>query len=348
MSYSKFGIITNDVDFSYYSDRYLNHHKSLIIQKESFLPIKGYTVDIKDKNKNIVSTLGEFFEREILINKNQSSVNSLEGFSLISGKIKVVSKDMIIYKNKFVDSCGMASHIKSCDLIKKALYEFYERQCLVLSYLSRHPGQILEESILDNDNIKYRNYLYNFVDELKFFNISLSESVFVVLGIGIGEKYKCIGLGTSESIVEAIKGSMQEMLQYFFSSYSKTNKKINYATKKNTKDMYHVYFDSLTCNEFRECYKYLENGNSSISFNIFHEFNLQKFLQEMYLNYNMEPFAFFFPNQRNIGHLKIIKIIDENWFPNIYPKSFLEKTLLNVEALTGRKLDRSFEYIPFP
>jgi hypothetical protein len=348
MNFSKYGIITNDVELSYYNDRYLNHHKSILLQKESLLPIKGYTVDIKDKSKNIVSTLGEFFEREILINKNQNFSENLIGFSLINGNTKTISKDTIIYNNKFVDSCGMASHIKSFDIIKKSLFEFFERQCLVLSYLSQHPGQEIDESMFNDDINEYRNYLFNFVDELKFFNISLSERVYVILGIGLGETYKCIGLGTSENITEAIISSQQEMLQYFFSSYRKSKKEINYSTKKNSKDLYHVYFESLTCNEFNACYKYLEGGSFSTHFHKHNEFNIKNFLNEIYLNYRMEPFAFFFPNQRSIDHLKIIKIMDQNWFPNIYPNSFLEKTYINAESITGRKLDRSIKYIPFP
>lgn len=353
MSYNKMGILANDVEFSLYNDRYLNHHHSILISKESKIPIKAYTVDINMRNSNILSTMGELFEREILINKNQNKKDEILGFSLIDGSIKSKPKREIIYVDKFVDSCGMASHTNSFELIKKALFEFFERQCLILSYLSKYPGFKIGEDILQNEEInRYRKYLNNFIDEVKFYNISLSTQLNVVLGIGIGHKNKCIGLGTSENLLEAIKKSMQEMLQYFFGSCSKnssiSNSNLLMEYEESNRDLYHAYFDSITSQELNEEYEYLEKGAVANNIVQLNRFDIKKFIDDINTMQRMEPYAFFFPNQRNLSNLKILKIYDFNWFPNLLPLTYSEELYIKIENLVGRKLIRGCKYIPFP
>lgn len=352
MSYNKMGILANDVDFSLYNDRYLSHHHSILITKESNILIKAYTVDINMKSQNILSTVGELFEREILINKNHYKKDEVLGFSLIDGKVRFIPKRELIYVDKFVDSCGMASHINSYELVKKALFEFFERQCLIISYLSKYPGYRIDNSILQNEDIgRYKKYLDNFIDDVKFYNISLSKQLNVILGIGTGEKNKCIGLGTSESLSEAIKKSMQEMLQYFFGAISKNstyNSDLLLKSEKKDRDIYHAHFDSLTSLELNSEYKYLEKDgfvNNGLKCD---KFNLYKFINEIYIMQKMEPYVFFFSNQRNLPNLKILKVFDYNWFPNLLPLTYSEELYSKVEKLTGRKLIRKCKYIPFP
>lgn len=352
MSNNKMGILANDVDFSLYNDRYLSHHHSILITKESRISIKAYTVDINMKNQNIISTMGELFEREILINKNQDKNDEICGFSLNTGKVKTIPKKDIIYVDKFVDSCGMASHVNSYELIKKSLFEFFERQCLILSYLSKYPGHRIGDDFLQNENLNiYRKYLNNFIDKVSFYNISLSSQLNVVLGIGIGYKNKCIGLGTSENLSDAVKKSMQEMLQYFFGTCSKNSadaSNIRLEYEESNRDIYHAYFDSLTSKKLNEEYKYLEESGSVNNVMQCNDFDLHKFLNEINIMLKMEPYAFFFPNQRNLSNLKVLKIYDYNWFPNLLPLTYSEELYSRIEKLTGRKLIRGCKYIPFP
>lgn len=354
MNYYRMGIISNDIDFLLYYDRFLTHHTSMLVLKNSSLPIKAYTTDIKEKYTNLLSTIGELFEREVLINKNQKKAEDITGFSLLNGTFKSIPKRDVIFIDKFVDSCGMASHTNSYLLIKKAVFEFFERQCLVLSYLSKTPASKVKNSFLfKNEELNiYRKYLLNFIDELKFYNISISNQVFVILGIGVGEQNKCIGIGTSEILGDALKKAMQEMLQYFMYTFSKDSGTLDSIEDKTRnierKDLYHEYFDSLSSNELNQKYDYLENEFVLEITEKYDSFNLQKFLKELKSGFNMDLYAFYFSNQRNLSNTKTVKILDFNWFPNILPLTYKTSVYSYVEANSSYKLDHNCKYIPFP
>lgn len=49
------------------------------------------------------------------------------------------------------------------------------------------------------------NYLKNYVDNTNYFNVSISDKIYVVLCIGYSENSKYIGLGISNILEEAIK-----------------------------------------------------------------------------------------------------------------------------------------------
>lgn len=50
----------------------------------------------------------------------------------------------------------------------------------------------------------------NYLDNVKYYNISLSKNLYVVLAVGYGEKYKAVGLGTSQSARKAVIKSQKK------------------------------------------------------------------------------------------------------------------------------------------
>lgn len=48
------------------------------------------------------------------------------------------------------------------------------------------------------------------------------------------------------------------------------------------------------------------------------------------------------------GAYILIKVLDLNWFPNLFPRSYEEKVYDFVEKVTHKELDRKCEFIPFP
>lgn len=346
----KLGILKNDVNFINNIDIFLNHHKNIYISREDILNIKAYTVDLQDYNNNILSTIGEFFEREILISKDNIN-DYVNCFSLLDGSIKKLKKNSLIFIDKFVDSCGMASHINSDEVIFKSFCEFFERQIFIYNFLSKSKSKKIK--INYNYNLyKYNCYLKNFVDEVNFFDISLVDDLYIIVGLGSG-KNKCIGLGTSTSLSDAINKAQKEMLQYFASSTTKYKNNLGFNINKNKiDDLYHLKFEKLTNKEFEKEYKYLfENCNEFILKNERLEenkFNLNKFIIKINNHLGMNPYLAFFKNKRNLSNLKITKVIDTNWFPNMNPKLFDIKTIKYIENITSSKLDTRCEYIPFP
>lgn len=348
----KFGITKNDVNFIHNSDLFCNHHSNLFISTNDRLSIHAYTVDIFNKKDNLISTFGEFFEREILINNNQKfSEDEITVFSMLNGETKTINKYDIIFKDRFVDSCGMASHIYSQDILEKAFLEFIERQSFIYNYLSKLPGKKIELESLEDTKLNYYNwYILNYVDNINYYNISLINDIFVIIAIGLGRKNRCVGIGTHYNLIKAINNAQKEMLQYFPNCMTKhKHDELGFFLPHHEiiDDEYNSYFNSLSNDELLKCYEYLSN---SVEFNYSNnsmEFDLLRVIRNLNKKYEINPYIALFLNQRNMAHLKIIKIIDFNWFPHMFPKLYTNKIYEFVEQVTETTLDRECKILPF-
>ncbi|EJH6408781.1 YcaO-like family protein, partial [Enterococcus faecalis] len=248
------GFLRNKVNFVLNEDLFMSHHYNVYIEKYSKRPIKAYEVDLKNKRQHILSTIGEYLERETLINENSPKEHTVIATNLIDGSIKQVNLDMILFKNSFVDSSGMASHKKSKPLIWTAYKEFFERQSYITNFLFHTKAQQLNIDKIEEIK-KIDRYLTNYLDNVKYYNISLSKNLYVVLAVGYGEKYKAVGLGTSQSARKAVIKSQKEILQYFATSYSKYKEgQVSQRSEVviDNKDIYHDYFDRLRPEEVKE------------------------------------------------------------------------------------------------
>lgn len=345
----KYGILKNNIYYLNKRDVFINHHNSIYMSRDDINEVKSYVTDITIKTDNILSVIGEFFEREVLISAENKS-KLVPVFSLLTGEIKMINNENLIFINKMVDSSGMASHVLSEKLIIKGLFEFYERQMLILSYLSNNKSIVLNSNTFTNEYVlKYDKYLKVYVNNVSYFLLCKDKGVYVVLSLGFGKDTKCIGLGTDIDIYEAIIKSQQEMLQMF--TNKNTNNGIQYGIiyEKNITDRYHNFFDSLSVEEFKDKYKYLFLKETVDVKDIIEEnFELSEFLMYINRKYGMEPYVAFFESKRDITNLKIIKIFDFNWFENMNISSISDKKLKNIENITGFKLNIKSDYVPFP
>lgn len=82
------GFLNNKVDFLFHRDIFLNHHTHIYIDKEDNQTVKSYDADVDYKIGDIVAVVGEFFEREELIDSVQKRRDKIEAVSLIDGKKK--------------------------------------------------------------------------------------------------------------------------------------------------------------------------------------------------------------------------------------------------------------------
>ena len=177
-------ILKNKVSVIINKDCFLGHHFHIYFEKLQREKIRGYDVDLKDFRKHIVSALGEYLEREILTNNSPLEADYVLGVNMINGSVKKISTSDVLFGKKFIDSCGMASHINSQELITKAYLEFFERQSLISNYLFGIDG----EKIVFNNVMKIEKldcYIKNYVSEIDYFNISLTESIKVVIAIAL-------------------------------------------------------------------------------------------------------------------------------------------------------------------
>lgn len=86
----------------------------------------------------------------------------------------------------------MASHYSSEEVIWKAYKEFFERQSFISSVLYELPAVRLDISG-EKELCEFDIYLKNYLDYIKYYNISLSAGLAVVLCIGYGKDRKAAG-----------------------------------------------------------------------------------------------------------------------------------------------------------
>ena len=58
----------------------------------------------------------------------------------------------------------------------------------------------------------------------------------------------------------------------------------------------------------------------------------------------MEPKLIFLDNDS----LKVVKVVDFNWFPSLLPRMASSENIAFIESKTGRNIDRKCNFIPFP
>ena len=341
----------NKVHFITNTDCFINHHYHIYIEKEGQQVIRAYEADNNNKSEHIKSTIGEFFEREVLMNNNPISNNECQMISMVTGNKIIVPVSELIFQNKFVDSCGMASHTLSSQLIWKAFKENFERQSYISSVLFHLPA--IELNIQSSYKLcNIHNYLKNYLDHIKYYNISLSNNIFVVLAIGYSNNAKAAGLGTSKNIELAIEKAQKEILQYFAVSSNKYNRlneeKQQNINEENNKDVYHQKFEAMSVNAFRDSYEYLGNNRriaiSELASPKLMEMN--SMIKNNFIKLNMEPYIALFNGRGNSG-VKVAKIKDFNWFPHMNPKLYKKDLISSLESRFGWKRKNYNDWLPF-
>lgn len=208
---------------------------------------------------------------------------------------------------------------------------------------------------LDAEKIQINNaslfkldyYLKNYLDEVLYFNISLSQDLFVVLAIGWTEDRKAAGLGTSRNLAKAVEKSQKEIMQYFATSYNKESK-CNSAENL-SKDLYQLYFDSLSVQRFRDLYGYLNNTGSILYSDYVDDTRLKspnEIILSNYYNLSMEPYAAMFTGRKDIG-VKVVKIKDFKWFPHLRPELYSSEIIRQLENKFGWKRKNFDNLLPF-
>lgn len=61
----------------------------------------------------------------------------------------------------------------------------------------------------------------------------------------------------------------------------------------------------------------------------------------------MNPYISMFENN-HAENVKVVKVFDPNWFPNMAPKNYSEKIILNTSKILKLKRKDFSELLPFP
>jgi len=116
------GFLLNDARIFSQKGLFLNHHFNNYMVREDKQYVKSYEVGFNARASNLKKVFGEFFEREVLINSNDSQNSETVVNYLSENNSKYLAKGIFISKDRFVDSNGMASHTNSKEVIKTAFF----------------------------------------------------------------------------------------------------------------------------------------------------------------------------------------------------------------------------------
>lgn len=329
------------------TDCFLHHHYHIYFEKKGKQVVRAYEADFKDKKKHIISAIGEFFEREILINYNPLNMKSCTLINMVTGEKTIESVGNLVFVDNFVDSCGMASHYLSEEVLWNAYKEFFERQSFITTFLFELESKEVEISS-HGDLSTQHNYLLNYVDKVEYYDISLCKDLHVVLSIAVGKNRKAAGLGTSRDIVKAVSKSQKEILQHYAVAKSKRNVKEEIENKESKKDIYHMNFEKITVEEFSNYYNFLRNSTkvSIEEIQCLEIVEKDDIIIENYNSLGMEPYIVVFASWRQKG-VKVIKLYDYKWFPHMRPELFDVRSIEYVSAKIKKSKQKEVMWIPF-
>ncbi len=139
--------------------------------------------------------------------------------------------------------------------------------------------------------------------------------------------YNISGLGTDINIEEVLNKAQKEILQYFTTAQSKfVDERLNKLYDDDYKDEYHFMFDNMTRETIYLNYEYLfiKSDMKDIT-EIKKQYDSKDLLEivsQLKESINMNPYVVMIPAFRSIPNLKIVKIVDESWFPYMNIKKY--------------------------
>lgn len=345
-------------DFKIYANRDIFLEQGMQVITKSIIDsrMNGHAYNF-ESSKVIKASIGEWIERYSLINNKFEEEDLLEAFDLIKGnKINVPAPKVLIMDGEdFNDSCGISTHLNSDDVIKSAFYEFFERQTLVYRWLTKTSGKVINVNMINDNKIKtmYKK-LYNFVDQLYLFDISLHHNIHVILAIGYSDYYKAIGLSADISLKNAITSSLEEFYQTFGESWNKRYLRKAGITKKqplrNSSDVYKEYYNKIDPKTFESEYKFLiENCEGELSdVNNYMDIPFSEVLKNISEDLNLELYCCYIPCSLENLKTKMVKVFSPNGYPHMLPEVFTkEETHVNF-GKGKRELPNQYNRIPFP
>ncbi|MBQ7612776.1 MAG: YcaO-like family protein [Spirochaetaceae bacterium] len=297
-----------------------------------------------EKRSASLCAIGEAYERYGLMQYNCVPSKKVMAVSLLDMSVREFDINFLREQGILFDSCGCAAHVNSTDCIEKAFLEFIERQSFILWYLSKGKSYSLPTDFLD-----LHAELTSVFSDARAYELSLLDSRYVVFLIGKIKDIISVSLATANDLMSACEGTVNEIYQMHESIITNSFTKQNSTTSGKASDYGDAYF-MVAPEKIANAYRSIEQKALSISLRPSSQcVNLTDEVKELNKKYGMNPYVMFLPTQEtNDNNIKVCKVFDLNWFPNLLPKTYHTRIYDYIESATGLKLDRACTYIPFP
>lgn len=331
---------------------YLNQIVQSTIHTTQNYNMGGHSAGVK-LDSVLKPAVGEFIERHSLYFNYKNVEDSVPAFRLVSGDIIEVSAQDIFFVRggKFNDSCGVGSHLNSTHAIKAAFFEFFERQSFIFNWLTCSSGQrIPNQYITGHENKELYKALHSFVDDVYLLEISLHEDIYVVLGLGISEFYKGIGLAAHVNLEEAIHSTLSEMLQSVNNNYNK-QEVTAYEEEEllDDMDLYKMSYVSLTPQQLLQKFDYLYNDPSDFIMKEKRDIkDLNSIIQTIERDLGLEVYGCLIPPFYKNYRSKIIKVFSRGGYPHMDPSQYDEKTTYITFNRHIEEFPNAYQRTPFP
>lgn len=329
--------------YNYVVSKFLNefNNKNYVSLNYPSIGCNGSSSDYSFIN-SMLGSIGEVFERQALTNfwEVQIPLKMLTCLNINKRRIERIkfSKEKLSY---LYDTCGLSTYTSTEGAFENSLREFIERQSFILSYLSKSPGFFLEK------NEYFKKFVPKRLQFMNLYEISFISFYKVVFGIGAKKGNRIyIGLGAGYTIEDALHSFVKEANPFETGKSEDLIKNLKYLD-------YGDVFSILAKDKILAAYDYLEDSPTVKidDINSCRHDRLQV-LDELtnYMKSDLYMTSFFSKNNKYYRNknAKSIKLFCLNWFPSLDPSSFNDETYEYVEYVTGKKLNRRINFIPFP
>lgn len=293
-----------------------------------------YSLDSSSGLKNttllsIQATIGEYIERDTLSNNRNNY--KVDAFNLINGDITSINlKEFLLnleldsLKNSFPrysDTTGAATHIYSKKAIEGGIYEFVERQSLIMAWLTRKPGL----KISDKNIEKYLTdqSLSDYIFYIQDISLWKEFKVIFIIGINVKEELFVVGCSSNKNFYSAIDSAMEEIIvlarafKGFKNVFPKNNaSKESVVGNEYIKNDYARNYYSLSLNEFIKSYEFIFKNETLLNRHNNKYFEEEKLCIEDIKSLNLDLYCTMIPSENN-SLFKTIKIFSPHAFPHM-------------------------------
>jgi hypothetical protein len=210
------------------------------------------------------------------------------------------------------------------------------------------------------------NRAKKFVDDIFFFDISLHPYLYVILSLGLGEKYMAMGVSAGWSLEEAIIKSLEEFFQFFGERANKyylddddiifkgaceeEQDKLN-APMSDPHYYSSYFFNTFTPSKLKESYSYLFEHSKLVDYEnkyIDLKSHFMTYIKNISQDLQLDILCAIIPCVLQGVPTKIVKILTNKGYPHMLTEIINPREVIFSKVLGQYNFPNEHKHIPFP